>query len=73
MKNSLLFATACIVSLCTAESEVKQFLPEKISDYIGLKGDVPSDDLVVEQTKTPRVKSFGYETKNVSSNKLFDY
>ena len=65
MKNSFLFATACIVSLCTAESEVKQILPEKISDYIGLKGDVPSDDLVVEQTKTPRVKSFGYETKKM--------
>ena len=73
MKNSLLFATACIVSLCTAESDVRQILPEKNSEYAELKGDVPSDDLVVEQTKTPRVKSFGYETKNVSSNKLFDY
>ena len=73
MKNSFLFATSLIASICAAEYGIEQVITEKILDYAGLNSEVTSVDLAGEQTIAPRVKSFGYENTNMSSNGLIGY
>ena len=48
-------------------------LTKKLTQYVGLSDSNPEVDLAGEKAASPRVKTFGYETVNISDNGLVGY
>jgi len=75
MKNAVLSAAALTFSTASAEgTDFAKLITDRLVDYAGLNEETPVVDLAAnDESETPRVMAFGYETRSMSSNGLVGY
>ena len=69
-----MLAAALASTAVNAGSGLEQMLTDKLMDYAGLSEETDKVDLAgTEADAPPRVKTFGYETTQISDNGLVGY